>query len=196
MDADAGPTRIPVIVCIDAEPDQFFINRRRAVAWHGLEAAFEFFRVRRARCDHDVWRGGHLNWFFRMDPQIAETCGSAEWPLRTYERAVVELKARGDTIGLHVHPYRWSSLHNHWLVDHEDQGWIDRCLSVSFDAYRNVLGRRCVAFRFGDRWMNNETAQSLEAKGVLYNLTLEPGLPARRAYFPKQPSTGEIPDYS
>jgi hypothetical protein len=196
MAADRDPTRISVIVCIDAEPDQFFTDRRRAEAWRGLECAFDFFRALRRSSESDVWRQGRLNWFFRMDPQVAETYGSPEWPLRHYERAVAELEARGDPIGLHVHAYRWSAAHNSWLTDFENQAWIDHCLSVSFDAYRNVIGRPCQAFRFGDRWMNNETAQSLETRGVLYDLTLEPGLLARRTYFPNQPSTGGIPDYS
>ena len=196
MAVDPDSTRIPVVICIDAEPDQFFIDRRRAGPWHGLEAAFEFCRTLRQRADSDAWRRGCLNWFFRMDPQVAETYGSAEWPLRHYERAVAELEARGDVLGLHVHAYRWSAAHDSWLMDHEDQQWIDRCVAVSFDAYHNVIGRHCVAFRFGDRWMNNVTAQNLEARGVLFNMTLEPGLPARRSYFPNHPSTGEIPDYS
>jgi hypothetical protein len=196
MAAERDTARIPVILCIDAEPDQFFTDPRRAEAWRGFEAACDFFRTLRERSGHRAWRDGHLNWFFRMDPQIAETYGSAEWPLRYYERAVADIDARGDPIGLHVHAYRWSAAHNSWMVDFESQSWIDCCLSVSFDAYRNVLGRRCLAFRFGDRWMNNETAHNLERRGVLYDLTLEPGLPARPPYFTSQPSTGELPDYS
>ena len=191
-----SPAQIPIVICIDVEPDGFFIDRDRPLPWHGYERSIEFFRGLRARAEAATGRPVHFNWFFRMDPQIAETYGAAAWGIHFYARATAELQACGDEIALHVHPYRWRAEQHRWIVDQGSQSWVDHCVEDSFQAFEGALGRRCTAFRFGQHWMSNATARMLDRLGVRYELTLEPGLREEPVHHRGERSTGVLPDYS
>jgi hypothetical protein len=67
---------------------------------------------------------------------------------------------------------------------------------MSFEAFQESFGRACDSFRFGDRWMNDETLKLIESLGTRFDLTLEPGRTAVLASFPDKPFTGSLPDYS
>ena len=184
---------IPVVLCIDVEPDAFLTDRDRQLPWRGFEAAVDRIAgLRRA-----VSRDGlipHFSWFFRLDPQIAETYGAADWPLRHYAGHVRALEAAGDEIGIHTHGYHWDPERGVWIQDHGNLPWLEHCVRLSFEAFRGVLGRECRTFRFGDRWMSTAIVALLERLGVRFDLTLEPGHRAVRCYHPEAPSTGMIPD--
>jgi peptidoglycan/xylan/chitin deacetylase (PgdA/CDA1 family) len=184
---------IPVVLCIDVEPDAFLTDRDRPLPWRGFEAAV----ARIAGLRRDLSRDGlvpHFSWFFRLDPQIAETYGVADWPLRHYAADVRALEAAGDEIGIHTHGYRWDAARGVWIQDHGDIRWLERCVRMSFEAFRGALGRECRTFRFGDRWMDNAMVALLERLGIRFDLTLEPGHRAVSSYHPETPSTGTIPD--
>ena len=190
----AQAPRIPVILCIDAEPDGFFIDRRRSDPWLGYERSVEFFRRFRDRLQPSGERA-RFTWCYRMDPQVAETYGAAEWVARHYETITAQLIGDGDELGLHAHGYRWEAAAGAWTVDHGNQSWIDHTVRTSFAAFERAFGERCRTFRFGDRWMSNGTVRLLAELGTRHDLTLEPGHPALDSYHPGR-SSGSLPDYT
>jgi hypothetical protein len=187
---------IPVILCLDVEPDEAFVDRARPGPWQGYESAVAFVDRFRRQLEARTGRRTTFAWFFRMDPQVAEAYGEAAWVVRRHAGPTSMLLDAGDEPGLHVHGYRWDAAARGWIVDHGNQDWIDHCVGSSFEAFERALGRACLTFRFGDRWMSNDTMRVLEAAGVRYDLTPEPGHGPEPAYRPDHPYTGSLPDYS
>jgi len=187
---------IPVLMIIDVEPDGFFIPRDDPLPWRGYERVHEFFHEFRPLCSQVTGRATHYCWYLRIDPQIAEVYGDPAWVRKRYRNFIDENIAAGDEIGLHPHDYRWDLAANSWVVDHGNQAWIDLCVRMSFDVFHQSFGRVCDSFRFGDRWMNDETLRLIESLGARFDLTLEPGRTAALASFPNKPFTGSLPDYS
>lgn len=185
---------LPVLLCVDVEPDAFFIDRRRTDPWRGFERAAEVLSDARTALAGE--RGAaQFTWVFRMDPQIADTYGRADWVVHHYPHDVAAITAAGDDLGLHAHAYRWDADARAWVVDHGNQRWIEHCLRTGMDAFRAAFGRDCRTFRFGDRWMNHATMQWLVREGVRYDLTVEPGHTALPSYHPRERFTGSLPDY-
>ena len=166
--------QIPIILCIDVEPDGFFIERDRPLPWKGYERAFEYFSKLRQLSAAISESPTHFSWFYRMDPQVAETYGTPDWAIKNYPTYVEDFLKKGDEMGLHPHAYRWVKTDNDWLVDHADQEWVDHCVEMSFAAYKNVFGRTCDSFRFGASWINDATLRLVEKLGARFDLTLEP----------------------
>lgn len=190
------PTRIPVILSIDVEPEGRFLDPGRRDSWLGFERCIEFSRGFRNRVAAATGGEARLTWCLRMDPQITEVYGTSDWIVRQHQAAFDEFEALRDDVGLHTHPYRWDAVKESWVIDHGDQAWVDQCLDSAFDAFERALGRPCRTFRFGDRWMSNATVRRLEQLGVRHDLTLEPGQKAVSTYCPGERFTGAIPDYS
>jgi hypothetical protein len=185
---------IPVILCVDVEPDKPFNPRSNPMPWEGYQRAVEFFSGFRPELEALTFAPVHLSWFYRMDPQIAEIHGDPGWAWSNYPDQARTLIAADDEFGLHTHPFRWDNTRNTWIQDFGNQRWVEHSLRMSFDTFRHELNRPCVSFRFGDRWMNNRTFRLLETLGVKYDLTLEPGSKRVTSYHGTFPYTGFIPD--
>jgi hypothetical protein len=186
---------MPVILCIDVEPDERYPTPDAAKDWEGFAETFEFFSALRPRLAEATGAPARLSWFFRMDPQIEVAYGSPDWVVRRRGEIIEQLERAGDELGLHTHAWRWSEDSHCWVADHGNQQWISHCLRVSFAAYRRAFGRACASFRFGDHWMNNEAIDLLESLGAQFDLTIEPGRIARPAQCLNEPHTGSLPDY-
>lgn len=186
---------IPVIICLDVEPNDREISAAAAGDWDGFEEAIRYFTGLRPRLEKATGARASFSWFLRMDPQIEHIYGLSSWVVKRYGEAIEGLARDGDEIGLHAHARRWDTGHLRWLIDHGDQEWINHCLRSSFDAYRSALGRDCRSFRFGDKWMNNESMALLETLGVKFDLTVEPGQSAKPSLSPRDFHTGSLPDY-
>lgn len=186
---------LPVLLCIDVEPDEFFIEHDRTEPWRGYEAAVEWAGQVRGGLSGE---GGpaRFTWVLRMDHQVAEVYGHADWVVRHYPGLLASLVDAGDDIGLHAHAYRWDPTERAWIVDHGNQAWVEECLETSFGAFAQAFGRPCTTFRAGDRWMNHATMVWLERHGVRFDLTVEPGHPALPSYHPGERFTGSLPDYT
>ncbi len=184
--------KIPVILCIDAEPDARLIERGRPKVWEGYESAHSYFLNRRAEIENITGTDASYSWFFRLDPQIAEGYGRADWGVDYYKDWIQDYFRSGDEVGLHPHAFRLDD--KGWIADHGNQPWIEFCLDTAFEGFERNLGRPCRAFRFGDRWMNQDTMDYLENSGIDYNLTLEPGYPLQKNLCPDERVTGELPD--
>ena len=167
-------TKVPAIVCIDVEPDGFYIDRTKKLPWKGYEACFSFFSKLRPKLKKATGSPVHYSWFYRMDPQVAETYGSPDWAVVNYHLHVEELKKNGDEIGLHPHAWRWEKNRNNWIEDHSDQTWLNHCVDIALESYEQIFHQKCKSFRFGARFMNNEIVKLIEEKGIQFDLTLEP----------------------
>lgn len=187
---------IPVLICIDVEPEAREIELGGREDWKGFEAAWSLFRSRRARAEEATGRPAHFSWFVRMDPQVAAAYDSPAWAAARYAREFETLRAEGDEVGLHAHPWRWDGGRGRWVADFGDQPWVSHCVRLSFRAFEEAFGRRCDSFRFGDGWMNEETLRLVEALGARFDLTLEPGSTPAPAVSRGELSTGAFPDYT
>jgi hypothetical protein len=184
---------IPIVMCIDVEPKEREIDSDIAKDWAGFEETVHFFSDLRLRLEQATGSSARFSWFFRMDPQVEHTYGVPWWVVLRYPETVKRLETAGDDLGLHTHPWRWDRGLDKWVIDQCDQDWIDQCVRTSFAAFRHVFRRDCHSFRFGDRWMNNETVDLLDSLGVKFDLTLEPG--RYKTPVLKESHTGSLPDY-
>jgi len=186
--------QIPIIVCIDVEPDRRHLNRTDPPSWSGFEALHPWLERLRPRLAALMGSPARFSWCFRMDPQVAETYGSPTWAVTRHRRQVDEARGQGDALGVHVHPHRWDGAAGSWIVDHGSQPWVDHCVRTALAAFREALGSTCCVFRFGDHWMNDATVGLLEAQGVRFDLTLEPGMEGVPSLVSAERQTGSIPD--
>lgn len=190
---DSQSERIPVILCIDVEPDDRISDLADRKDWDGFEASLEVFNRFRERFEARTGSVVHFSWFLKMDPQVAMTHGSASWVVDRYPEAIRQLQACGDHFGLHIHPFRWHDASEEWVADFGDQEWINHCVRSGIDAFQTSLLQSCRMFRFGDRWMNDATIDLLETLGVQIDLTVEMG---QRPDDLPETITGFRPDYS
>lgn len=187
-------TRIPILICIDIEPDGRAIDPHLPVDWFGFEKSFEYFNSLRPQFETATGAPVNFTWFLRMDPQVTHTYGSPDWVVSRYERLIKELNEAGDELGVHTHAWRWNTGLENWVSDFGDSQWVDHCVRSSFDAFHNSFNERCKSFRFGDHWIDDSTVGLLEELGVKFDLTVEPG--AAQHLVTGEPFTGRFPDYS
>ena len=188
-------SKIPIILCIDVEPDGFFIDRDKPLPWLGYEATYEFFRQFRSRISETTKSQAHYSWYYRIDPQVQVTYGSPEWPWTHYEKYIDDFIQNGDEIGLHPHAYRWEEKINNWIEDLGNQSWVNHCVEMGFVSFKKIFNRTCDSFRFGAYWTNNETINLVEELGARFDLTPEPGLNLKKRAFDAQLYTAPLPNY-
>lgn len=187
-------SEVPVVLCVDVEPDLRVVDRDDPQPWRGFERFAERVPALRERVAAIAGAPPVITWFLRMDPQVAETWGSATWVAEAHGDALAELVASGDELGLHTHTWRWDGGAGTWVADFEDREWADHCLAMGLDAFESAFGRPCLAHRGGDRFLCDAMLARLGQAGVKVDLTIEPGWP------PGDPSgeglsTGTLPDY-
>jgi hypothetical protein len=197
MTRAAGLPAIPLILCIDVEPDPFLVNRADPEPWAGYEKTFAYLRDIRGRFEEATGSPVRYTWCFRMDPQVADSYGSPAWAVERFPAFVDEMHRHRDETGIHPHAYRWVRDEQRWIEDLGNQDWVDHCVEMSLDAYAAAFGRRCETFRFGNFWLNTATVNLLERRQVRYDLTVEPGLTADiRGTLAKGASTGSRLDFT
>ena len=187
---------IPVILCLDVEPDERQVSSDKATGWDGFAETCKLFGALRPWLAAATNAPARFSWFLRMDPQIERAYGSPGWVAERYGELITQFEQAGDELGWRTHAWRWAEDLRGWVADHGDQQWINHCLRVSFAAYRSAFGHACASFRFGDHWMSNETMDLLESLGAQFDLTIEPGRIARPAESLRENYTGCLPDYS
>jgi hypothetical protein len=188
-------TKLPILICIDVEPDYRRPHPTTVADWVGFERTVEFVQSLRPRLEAATGAPVRFSWFLRMDPQIAQIYGSADWAVTRYSQILKNLEAAGDELGLHVHAWRWNQQAQDWVGDLGDQKWVNHCINTAFEAFRSSLGRACRSFRFGDHWLNDEALGLIERSGALYDLTLEPGQ-SEATFLPDELFTGNFVDCS
>lgn len=183
---------LPLVLCIDIEPDRRVTERGDRQRPPGGDLLFPL--VPRLR-DHLAARSGgdaHLTWCLRMDPQIRDTYGSADWLAMAYERELEAQQRAGDELGLHAHSWRWRD--GGWVSDQADEAWVAHCVDVGLETFRSTFGRDTQVYRHGDGYMSNAIARQIDDAGVRVDHTLEPGSVARPGIKASEASTGMLPD--
>jgi peptidoglycan/xylan/chitin deacetylase (PgdA/CDA1 family) len=189
-----GTHPLPILLCFDVEPDGFFIDPARRDPWAGFEATYAFVEALRIRWQALCERPIRLNWFLRLDAQIARVYGDAAWVMQRYAREMTQLMAHGDELGLHPHPYRWDAGGGQWILDYARQPWVTECIESATRTFAAATGRAPRSFRCGDRFMNQATADVVSRLGYDYDLTLEPGHRDEALPYPPDRATGRLPD--
>jgi hypothetical protein len=195
-------TQIPVILCIDLEPDEFFVDRKDPKPWSGFEFAHDYLKTFRSRFEEATGHRVHFSWSLRMDPQVAIGYGSATWVADKYSAFLEEYRSLGDDLGIHVHTYRWSDKEGGWLDDCGNPEWVSECLRSSVESFKKVFGEPSRSLRFGNFWLSTQAINEAESLGLEFDLTVEPGLrPSPRSVgkpprsVGKPPKSGPSPDY-
>ena len=185
---------IPVILCVDVEPDQRPLNHDAPPPWTGYELTQRYMAELRARIERRTGTPAQLNWFLRMDPQVAEAYGSASVLVDRYRGHIDDVTGRGDEVGLHTHAFRWLRDERSWLEDYADDAWVEHCVRSSIDAYAGALGRACTSHRFGGRWVSTAAVNVCERAGIRFDLSIEPGVHDGPVSIVPDVGTGELPD--
>jgi hypothetical protein len=185
---------IPVVLCIDVEPDPRDVPVPCHDPWRGFEAVHDLIESLRDRIARATGAPAHFSWMLRMDPQVQLAYGHAGWVAEHYRDDLCSSIAAGDEIGLHPHTYRWTD--GGWLIDTEDPAWVLHSVRMSFETYMEHFGRGCSTIRMGDRWMNDLALAEIERLGAKFDLTVEPGALPERDWSTETPCLGELPDYS
>jgi hypothetical protein len=172
---------MPVVLCIDVEPDPRVFSPHDPPPWAGAERFLERVPTLRERLAGLTGAPAAFTWCLRMDPQIEGTWGTAGWVAEAYGPALAELVAAGDELGLHTHTWRWDTEAGEWFADFGDDGWAVHCVDVALDAYENAFGRPCEVHRGGDHFLSAAMLARLGERGVLVDLTVEPGQRVRGA---------------
>lgn len=188
-------SKIPVLICIDVEPDEFFVSRQKPEPWRGYELTHAYIGEWRSALQQLTGDAVHVSWFIRMDPQVALAHGRASWAVEHYPTLFQEAIDAGDELGAHVHTYRWCEDSGDWLDDHGNDDWVDQCLDTAVEGYRSSFGTPCHSLRFGNYWSGTEAINRAEALGFRFDLTIEPGLPPNALDSRKPPHSGDLPDY-
>jgi len=186
-------TRRPIVLIVDVEPDGRSVLDREN-GWKGsLDSLQQIHRLRGEL--QDATRAPvTLNWFLRVDPQIAGTWGRADWVAEACPQVIRHIEAHHDYCGIHVHAWRWNVSRRVWFSDFGDRDWIEECVRTSMSAFENIFGSAPEANRFGDRWISEDAVAVLRRCGIRYDLTVEPDLPAMPIHDDPH-ATGWLPDF-
>lgn len=179
----------PFVLAIDVEPAPRYRLLGVAAEWESFARCVEHLAPWRDSVLDRTGRPLQITWFMRCDPQMS-AYGSEDWPLHHFGAVIERLAAQGDAFGLHVHPYLRDT-GDDWRQDFTDELAICDMVTASVRLYARTLGRARY-FRMGDGWLSEAVVDRLEALGVEYDLTIEPGFAPKP--FP-EPDLGTTADY-
>jgi hypothetical protein len=188
--------RIPVILCIDCEPDQPVWALDNPSAWAGFENLANASGRFRDRLERATGAPAHFSWALRMDPQIRMSYGTCSFLPERFPAFFESIDRIGDSTGIHPHAWRWDMKETTWVADHEDAGWISTCIGTAYESYREAFGRTPLLHRFGSAFMSTDVMNQVRAAGSAFDLTLEPGEPPTAAGLRDGVVwQGDLPDY-
>jgi hypothetical protein len=170
---------VPVVLCIDCEPDPRMVDPADAAPLEGYRRVQEYFTTWRDRASQLTGAPVHLNWFFRMDPQIAMSYGDPGVFVDRHSAFVERVRDAGDGLGVHPHAWRWDRAIDGWVADLANTNFVRECLEIAVDSFRSQLGHPPELLRYGDAFLNDDIIDTAERAGIRYDLTLEPGHPSR-----------------
>lgn len=190
---DRPPGSLPVVLCIDIEPDPRTPPVPCADPWLGFELLLAQIEPLRQLIERTTGRPARLNWFLRADPQIEVAYGSLRWGIDRYRGALDRLAEAGDELGVHPHSWRWRPEQGGWLSDQADPEWVANCARCALETFAEAFGRPCRAYRHGDRYWSDALWALIADAGVTVDLTPEPGMPMASRLSASERATGWIP---
>lgn len=167
--------RIPLIFCVDVEPDQHFFAPTDPSPWEGFEIFGRWLEEYRDRAAEATERPVRYSWFLRMDPQVEVAYGTPSHVVGTHPGDFERMVAHRDALGVHPHMARWEEADRRWVVDHGSPGWVEECVGMSFESYRTTFGLPPVQQRFGAGWWSEDALGLIRRLGSRFDLTAEPG---------------------
>jgi hypothetical protein len=173
---------LPIVLCIDVEPDGRTLDPDQPQGWDGFEEALKRLPAIRERLSSLTGRPANFSWFLRMDPQIEGVFGSAAWVVERWGSELDALRRQGDQLGLHTHDWRWSEELGEWVSTNLDPAWDVEVVELAMRSFREALGDTARAHRGG---MHNVTPAMLgafAAGGLEVDLTPEPGLAPQQGF--------------
>jgi hypothetical protein len=179
LEASDGVAPVPVVLCIDCEPDPRMVNPSDPPPLAGYQLVHEFFAQWRPRVEDLTGAPVHLNWFYRMDPQIAIAYGSPAAFIERHPELLARVRDAGDGLGVHPHAWRWDTREETWVADFADSRFVRECLELAVATFRDSVGEMPTLLRYGDSFLDQNLVATADALGIAYDLTLEPGQPAR-----------------
>lgn len=187
---------VPLVLCIDVEPDAHVFAPGQSSPWTGFENMLELVPALRRRLEEATGKPAHFGWSLRIDPQIAMGYGSPTYIAEKYRAQLDDLAGAGDAIGVHPHAWRWDPVRQVTVADHADKQWVDGCTELAVGSFRTIFGRAPDYHRFGAQYMSTATMTLLRSLGVAIDLTVEPGEgPDRDAQLPGTVWTGQTGDF-
>jgi peptidoglycan/xylan/chitin deacetylase (PgdA/CDA1 family) len=96
-----------------------------------------------------------------------------------YPEFLERARAAGDGLGVHPHAWRWDRARATWVGDLANAGFVRECLEMAVETFRGAVGAGPELLRYGDAFLDDGVDDAAEAMGIRYDLTLEPGQPAR-----------------
>lgn len=184
---------IIIILQIDCEPDLHYPERGRPANWEGFVRLFALTQEWRRTLNQKSPQA-KLNWFWRVDQQIEDCHGRADWAFGEFTKEIEVTQRLGDLHGLHPHAWRWADELAAWMVDQGNWPFVERLTRQAIALYRKSFGEPCQAFRFGSEWFSPALWELERSLGIIYEMTLvvdQPGVPSLD---PLVPSSGSIPD--
>ena len=166
---------IPAIWRIDVEPDEFQ-PAVGAKPWLGLEATCELVDRLRVSLRQRSGQPVHPTWLLRLDPDVGRCFGRTDFVVHEHRARFDEIRAHGDPLGLHVHPYRWDAERQTAYSDHADHAWTRHCLEVSARTFEQCFGEAPRRLSFGGYFLGEAEADAAIELGFEVELTAEPGL--------------------
>ncbi len=196
-----GPHRVegtvPLILCVDIEPDERDLSEHvdSVASWRATDECLQVITALRDARQQSTGSRVLLNWFWRADPQILKTFGTADFALARFLNRIQDEGDPDDEHGNHPHAWRWSESEGRWFNDCDNADWITHCVHASHDTLIQALPRRPTCVRFGDRWTSAAAVKEFVALGYRFELTPEPGHPRIPMSASEPLSTGALPDY-
>ncbi|HZP28454.1 MAG TPA: glycoside hydrolase family 99-like domain-containing protein [Acidimicrobiia bacterium] len=192
---DADP--VPVVLCIDCEPDPRMVDPADPPPLVGYQLVHDYFARWRERVEALTGAPVHLNWFFRMDPQVETTYGTPAAFVERHPDLLARARDSGDGLGVHPHAWRWDDAAGTWVGDLADAAFVRECLELAVATFRDAVGEPPELLRYGDAFLDDAVVGAADALGIRYDLTLEPGQPPRPV--PEtalgELATAELPDW-
>jgi hypothetical protein len=170
--------RVPVILCVDVEPDDHVYAPEDPSPWRGFELLAERMEELRGTLGDITGETARFSWFLRMDPQIELAYGDPAFIVDRHPTIFDRTLARGDALGVHPHAWRWDSDRRVWIGDHGDPAWVEACVDMSFEAYRSRFGEPARIHRFGSRFLSEAVLAAARGHGAVVDMTVEPGEPS------------------
>lgn len=135
-----------------------------------------------------------IQWMIRVDPFVREVYGDQDWPLRRYAAQLEKLLHSGDSLGLHVHTFRFDEARHSWHLDLDDQDWVEHCIASSAEAFEAHFSRRATSIAMGNNFLNQSTVQFIRESGFHYDLSPIAG-GSVNAQNKVLRATGQVPDF-